>query len=233
MISQDVIIVDLIYLMIAILLSSLAIIFYVRFSFLIEKRWISDVRNLLDNLLASYLNEHDQLIAEKTKSRIKRIAKDKKKKQILLEELISICQNFSGSYSLKALELHKELQLHRLSIAKVRSRKWNRKIEGLVELSFMRHEDSSADITKLLQDKSIHVRRQAKIALVELEHIKGLKKLADYPTAMSQWTFLSILAIMHRYPIKITKSDLETLESSPVKNIQALAFHLDQYSIIS
>ena len=231
MIFGDRFILDIIYILLLFASIFLAIILYTRFNHLINRRWKNNQRNLVQTLLAKYVNAPSASEAMKIKKRLIKISKSRQQKQILLDEVSDIYDNFNGRCSDMVKDLYDEMALFKISIKKLKNTRWHNKIEGIVELSTMNHRKAYDLIVPLLQHKNKDVRRTAKIALVELKKAKGLDDLAKLPTEMSDWTSLSIISILHRSPVKLTNTELERLKRADSQSMRSLATHLEKHSL--
>ncbi|WP_421872204.1 hypothetical protein [Marinoscillum sp.] len=232
MIFDDAFILNVISLIAILAVIFLLIILYTRANHVIDKRWKNNLRGLFQTLLASYVNTNRESETEKIKKRIIKLTKTRERKQILLEEVADLYDNFSGVCSHRAIELYNDLSLYNLSLAKLRSSRWHKKMEGIVELSTMGYKKASDLIVPLLYHQNQDVRRTAKVALVELKKSKALDDIAKLPTEMSDWTSLSIIAILNRNPVKLSKAELERLKLSPSDSMRSLASHLEKHSLI-
>jgi hypothetical protein len=227
---EDQFIIEVIIAMVLMIILFLGLILYVRFSYVIDRRWKKSMLDILQTLLAKYVNCKDEKEILKLKKRIVKLSSSKGKKELLLSLIMNLYNNFSGSYSDSAEHLYTELKLYKISLMKIRQRRWHVKIEGIVELSTMDFKDAADSIIPLLTHRNVEVRRQAKIALVKLNKLDGLKELVDHPSKMSEWTYLSILSILHHDAVRVDKSDLEYLRKSKIESILALSDHLEKHS---
>ena len=249
---DDVLLLRTIYVLVGFAVLFLLFIFYVRFSYVRERRWRRSVRSLCQQLLARYVNLHEEeeiaAVRKRIKKvanlheeeeiaavrkRIKKVANSPEKRQILLEEVIELYNNFNGVASDRVKKLYKEMRLYELSVRKVESFIWHENIEGIVELSLMNYGKGVKYIRPLLLHSNREVRRKAKIAIVELNKIEGLRELAELPEEMSDWTYLSILSILKRSHSKINTTDLQVLKESESQSIRSLAGHLEKYMLVS
>lgn len=230
---DDVLLLRTIYVLVGFAVLFLLFIFYVRFSYVRERRWRRSVRSLCQQLLARYVNLHEEEEVAAVRKRIKKVANSPEKRQILLEEVIELYNNFNGVASDRVKKLYKEMRLYELSVRKVESFIWHENIEGIVELSLMNYGKGVKYIRPLLLHSNREVRRKAKIAIVELNKIEGLRELAELPEEMSDWTYLSILSILKRSHSKINTTDLQVLKESESQSIRSLAGHLEKYMLVS
>ncbi len=231
MIFEDRFILDIINILLLFAMVFLTIILYARFNHIIDRKWKNNQRNLVQTLLAKYVNAPTASESEKIKKRLVKISKSKPQKQILLDEVANFYDNFSGKSSDMIKDLYDEMALYKISIKKLKNFRWHNKIEGIVELSTMNHKKAYDLIVPLLRHKNNDVRRTAKIAIVELKKANGLDDLAKLTTEMSDWTSLSIISILHRSPTKLTKAELARLRLSDSQSMRSLAAHLEKHSL--
>ena len=150
---------------------------------------------------------------------------------MLLDELVQMCYSFSGVYEERSKELYYHFGLDKISIKKLNSSFTHRIVEGIIELSIVGDKSAYSSIVPLVDHYDIRVRKQAKIAMVEIGEIKGLMEMESRIGIMSNWTFISILSILHRSPFKLNKSQLETLKNSKNPATRRLTHYLDKYSV--
>lgn len=187
-------------------------------------------RSALIRLLSGVVNFPDQ--REQFTSEITQLLKEKWQYEILLDELLLMCYSFQGVYEDRSKELYYYFKLETFSQLKLNSRRWNEIIEGIIELSIIGDKDSYKKIIPFLDHKEWQVRKQAKIAIIELGEVKGLVEMESKMGIMSRWTFLSILSILHRSAFKITPSNLALLKKSKNPSMQKLIPYLEQYAVI-
>jgi hypothetical protein len=192
-------------------------------------RRIKRFESILLTLLSGAVN-HPERKQEYINS-ISRILKKRWQYQILLKSLKTMCYSFRGVYEDRSKELYKYFNLDQLSERKLKSVNWDERIEGVIELSVIGGHESYNKILPLLDDKELRVRRQCKIALVEIGEVNGLIEMESKMGAMSQWTFLSILSILHRSTFKINSKNLEILKSSKNPSIKKFLPYLEKYSV--
>lgn len=209
----------------------LSIILYTRFSYVMDRNWKASLTEFFQTLLAQYLNTESLIERDKIKNRIIHVANSRERRQILLNQIIQLYAHFSGSFSDLTKDLYQDLRLYRLSLKKIRSKSWHKKIEGMTELSLMNYRNAINMILPLLKHSNRDVRRHARIATIELQKSKGLKHLSHLSTEMSEWTYLSILSILHRTPFKLNQQEIKELKESESANIRSLVHHLEKHTI--
>lgn len=228
---EDRFIMEIIVVMLIMIIFFLGFILYIRFSYVLDRRWKKSLQGMFQTLLAKYVNTKDANEINKLKRRIIKLSKTKEKKEMLLKMIIDLYNNFSGSYSDSVEQLYHELKLYELSLKKVKNRRWHVKIEGIVELSTMDYREATQSIIPMLKHKNVEVRRQTKIALVKLNKLEGVKELMNHPSPMSEWTYLSILSILHRNSVRVNEHDLQELRRSKEASMLSLSDHLEKYSL--
>lgn len=206
----------------------LAIIVY-RLNYLLSKSRIRKFESALLNLLSGAVNHPEK--NQENKNRISKILKKRWQYEILLKYLKVMCYSFRGIFEDRSKELYMYFGLNELSERKLKSLKWDKRIEGIIELSVIGGHDSYNKILPLLDDKEIRVRRQCKIAIVELGEVNGLIEMEAKMGTMSNWTFISILSILHRSTFKISSKNLEILKKSKNPSMKKLLPHLEKYAV--
>lgn len=187
-------------------------------------------QSVLNGLLSKVINRYDQ--KEKYLTKIKAIVNSRWKKDLLLDQLVVMCYNFSGIYAVRSREVFDHFQLRQDCLKKLKSSKWNKIVEGIIELSIMDEKDGYELIEPLLDHDNYQVRKQAKIAIVEIDKIEGLMKMESRIGIMSRWTFISILSILHRNPFKLSQSNLDLLKQSKNPSTRRLSEYLGKYSVL-
>ena len=140
--------------------------------------------------------------------------------------LETIKTNFSGIYADKVFSIYKELELYTISYEKLRRSSWHSKIQGMYELSTLEYDDAYDEISTLLNHKNDNVKRNARVSVVQLRKNKAFLTLKDIEGNMSRWTFINILAILKRTPMKLTKGELAQLQADQNPYMRELASEL-------
>ena len=206
-----------------------SILIYVRGFYILSNKISEQHKSVIQDLLALYVNNIDTDEKQIIHNKLRALSKKELTAQILLNELMDVLDNFSGKTANSVIELYHQFQLHRLSIKKIKDERWSKKIEGIVEISSMEYIDGEKYLINLLNHSNKHVRRHAKVGLVELKKIKGLIDISKAPSIMSEWTYISILSILHRYPFRLEKTELKELENSTDQSIINLTNHIKKH----
>ncbi|MES2592460.1 MAG: HEAT repeat domain-containing protein [Bacteroidota bacterium] len=120
---------------------------------------------------------------------------------LLLDSLITLHRNYSGTYSQKIELFYSESALIQETYKKLNSRKWPVKCEAIIELAEMNIVDSHQLIQKYVRAKNLTLRQEAIVALVKLRGLDGLSFLVNYNEMLSDWMQLNLLAVIkNNYP---------------------------------
>ncbi|HET8859609.1 HEAT repeat domain-containing protein [Marivirga sp.] len=165
-------------------------------------------------------------------SKLKKFLKSDKDYRVLVDLLTSLSYNFSGEYFKRSKAIYDDFQLEHYSIKNLGSTSWDRVVEAIIELSVLGTEKHTKNILPLLDHHNFHVRRQAKIAIVEIGKGKGLMQMEHKIGVMSSWTYISLLAILHRTPFKLGANDLDKLQNSKNPSMRKLSAHLRRFSVV-
>ena len=204
-------------------------IFTYRIRYILFNKKQQKFRSTLLSLLSATLNYPEK--SDKYKKQLNQLVRNTWQKEMLLDELIQMCYSFSGIYEERSKELYYYFELDKISIKKLDSTFTHRIVEGIIELSIVGDKSAYSTIIPLVDHHDISVRKQAKIAMVEIGEIKGLMEMESRIGIMSNWTFISILSILHRSPFKLSKVQLETLRNSQNPATRKLTHYLDKYSV--
>lgn len=197
--------------------------------FLIRRKRKEKLTSTIHTILAKYVNHSDKKAHYLNK--LEHVITRKWHRELLLQAILKMSYEFTGQYRECATEIYRHFKLRKLSHKKLYSRQWEKVVAGIIELSILKDEKAYSKILKLLDHPRFHVRREAKIAIVELEKINGLIDMKERIGIMSEWTYISILAILHRTAFKMKESQLMELKTAKNPATRKLASHLDTYSV--
>lgn len=170
------------------------------------------------NYLSAYLLGKEDI--SKALLKIKR----RRKKQFLVNEIVSLYRNLEGSIADKLSTAFFSLKLFELSKRKLRSNKTSLKIEGLREISEMQIQTTGNDVRKCLLHKEAIIREEALIALARLNYPVKLDYLRDYEAPLNLWLQIRLQYVFQKYPNKEDLPDFSELLKS--FNISIIAFGL-------
>jgi len=128
------------------------------------------------------------------------ILRKKKALDIVLDELILLRKSFNGSAGYNLEKLYRQLQLNKLSLRKLQSRRWHIKIKGIQELASMKQEQHLNNITQYINHSNQYIRTEAQTALVRYWGYEGLQFLdfTDYP--VTEWQQLNLMHLLLQQP---------------------------------
>lgn len=195
----------------------------------IVSRWDNYIEKLtskIENTLVDFLvNENDQ--SQKALTNIKKFSTFQRSQSILIDLLLKLNHNFSGVYDDKIYDLYETLELHKVALAKLRSRKWDEKVRGIYELSTLEYEEAFDEITKYINHKRPSVKRSARVAIVKIKKKEGLFILNNLEGKMSYWTYINVVATLKRHPVKLTDEEIDIIKSSKNKYMHILVKELE------
>ncbi|MCB0686250.1 MAG: hypothetical protein KDC53_06990 [Saprospiraceae bacterium] len=207
----------------------LIVVFLLKFINTYQSNHALRIKHLLHQLLVDYLLG-DSLERKQIIEKIQRLNKSRFNKKILIDELLILTNNFSGIYAARVFQLYKDLQLNELSLNKLRNPIWHQKLRGMYELSTLEYSEAFDEISDLIYHPHGEVRRNARVSLIKLKKKDALMTLKDLEGSMSQWTYVSIIAILKQNPIKLTGDEIRRLKSAQNPYVKTLAYDLEQFA---
>ncbi|MFT3739045.1 MAG: HEAT repeat domain-containing protein [Breznakibacter sp.] len=134
-----------------------------------------------------------------------KIASDKYRREVLVDQIIDISINLKGDAGEKLQKLYRDLMLDKDSIGRAYSRKWHVKVKGFKELAFMNVKDANEEIYKALQSKNDILRMEAQIALVRLSDENPFEWLYFQIRPFSLWEQITLHSLMIQHEIPAPK----------------------------
>ena len=123
--------------------------------------------------------------------------KSLKDKQIIIDVLIEGKRNFTGEGSIKIKALYQVLQLHKVSLHKIKYGSWYRRSVGLRELAFLGRRAYKTEIEKYINDNHQYVRTEAILSYMLLDDVNPFGFLMDLKYSFVRWDSLSIYYTMY------------------------------------
>lgn len=204
------------FLMLSVVIFSFTLI--VRFHNSLKEKIASKRRRKYHDYLSDYLLEKEDI--SKALLKIKR----RRRKQFLINEIVSLYRNLEGSIAGKLATAFYSLKLFELSMQKLRSNNTSLMIDGLREIGEMQIQTAGPEIRKCLQHKQPIIREEAVMALSRLDYPVKLDFLRDYDSPLNLWLQIRLQNVFQKYPNKEYLPDFsELLKSS---NISIIAFGL-------
>lgn len=144
----------------------------------------------------------DYLFGEAKPEELRTIASDNFRRQVLIDQMIDVSANLKGDAGVKLVELYKNLNLDKDSIARAKSIEWHLKIKGFRELAFMNIKDANMEIYESLNSPNEILRMEAQIALVRLNDDNPFEFLTHLTRPFSLWEQITLHELMVQHEIK-------------------------------
>jgi type II secretory pathway pseudopilin PulG len=203
------IVIELIWVLIAILLISIiAILIYLKFLRTILRRNEKSKKNLgkeFETNIITYLYSADedpskitpeqQLIIEHLKKETSKVYR----KDILIATMLKLTYEISGEMANSINKLYIETGLLDHSIRKVKTKKWNFIAQGIRELTLFEVKEVEELVKQHINHPRIEVRSEIQLYLVNLFHFNGLDFLNEIKTPISEWDQIQLLEVLQLF----------------------------------
>lgn len=113
--------------------------------------------------------------------------------RLLLKTVILLHEQYSGEYARRLETFYRVSGLGEVTRKKLRSRRWNERLEAVRDLAEMNVTELADAIAPLCYDRRPLMRMEAITAIVRLKGISALDMLGDYPYQLTDWTQVHIL----------------------------------------
>jgi len=124
-------------------------------------------------------------------------------RQIFIDELRFLHSNLYGETAYKLRDLYFNLGLHKDSLRKVFSRRWDTKSKGFREVAQLDVKDANDYIAGFTNSKNPIIRVEAQVAMVKLSDEEPLAFLNDLTYEMSDWEMINIYDTLVYHQINI------------------------------
>ena len=158
-----------------------------------EQKLRENYDGVIDTVFHEAIFEETPLHTILATEQYKVIFKEKKFRNMLVQNIIKLHFNYTGTAKQKLEELYRESGLLHFSYSKLRSRNWKKKCEGIRELSRMNIKDSFYDIYMCMWHSNDTLKLESLIGLLRLEGIDGLAIIKDYPNPINDWIQINLL----------------------------------------
>lgn len=177
-------------------------IFFFRNTLKGRARRLSEKKKELAPIISNFLFHDDSasLLEKKDYVELKIGIRDDLKgsafRKILSEILIDLQKDISGTVRDKVNALYYELELHLDAYKKLKSWRWERVSQGILELTQMQVVDAYPFIAKFINDKRGIIRKQAEISIVSLK-TEGIDYFLDTTRhSISEWQQLKLMEVL-------------------------------------
>jgi HEAT repeat protein len=123
--------------------------------------------------------------------------------EVLIENIISLNKKMKGDFKDKLKSLYRRLELDKISEAKVKRKKWDSIVTGLVQINEMDLEEYLPLVRKQLYSTNFHVRSTATATYLNLSREVDLTFLKNLRYPLSNWQQMNYLRIIkYLYPTR-------------------------------
>lgn len=119
-------------------------------------------------------------------------------RKLLSEMLLDLQKDLTGQSADTVRQLFRDLQLHHDCYDKLKSYRWPRISQGIHELTQMQVHEAYFPITRFLNDRRSIIRKQAELAIVELQEEGVNYFLNTTRSPISQWQQLKIIELLEQ-----------------------------------
>lgn len=145
----------------------------------------------------------DYLFGNADPEAFRKIASDRFRRQVLIDQMIDVSVNLKGDTQAKLVKLYKELELDKDSLERAASRKWHLKIKGFRELAFMGIREANDEIYKAINSRNEILRMEAQIALVRLSDKDPFEFLSHMKRPFSMWEQMTLHDLIVHHDIAV------------------------------
>lgn len=185
-----------------------------------KTRLLKIYQRRLTEMLFEENGEDDSRKLERVK---KRYLKDEESKEIMIGILLEQQRNFTGELNGRIKYFYEALELHKISITKIFSKKWHLIAIGIRELGLLGNKKSIEHIKPFTNHKYLIIRREAQMALVRQQGLDGLSFLDTLTYQLSEWHQLNLFETLAKVETKEKPKLAKYLDSN---NVSVICFAL-------
>lgn len=208
--------------------TSLFFLIIIRRSERIERRKrYNEYEVIIEKIFMSVIFLDRNYAAIKQDTEFTEIVKMKNFRKQMLKAIISLHQNYEGRYAQKLEVFYFESGLIKMSLASLKSKKWEVVCNGVQEIAEMKVTKAFPAIVKLSKTKNRILKITAIKACTKLNGNKGITHLKDHKDPIDLWTQVNIIAAFKR---KYTEDneDIEVLLTSGNSSVISLGLKIIQ-----
>jgi hypothetical protein len=116
--------------------------------------------------------------------------------EVLIESIISLNKKMKGEFKDKLKALYRRLELDKISESKIKRKKWDSIVTGMVEINEMDLEEYLPLVRKQLYSPNFHVRSNATATFLNLSREVDLTFLKNLRYPLSNWQQMNYLRII-------------------------------------
>lgn len=201
------------------LIMNLALIFSHRIRDLKREKTASRLKEKFENIISVVVFDLNPIPDPEG---LKRELKNKASANVFLETILGLHRNLSGESADALKALYINTGLDKLSLEKVRSKKWYIKAKGFREVSQMTISEGSDEIFRHLNSSNSILRIEARLAWIRL-HPENPFSFLDTPgVQITEWGKLNALAALMNHRIEVDSFERWLSSSNPEVVIFAL-----------
>lgn len=121
---------------------------------------------------------------------------------VLINLLLDIKKNLSGSSAQAILGIYDALALERYSVKKLRSFSWQKRAQAIRELGEMKRTGCILDIFRFIHSRNATLRQESFMALVRLQETNPFSFLDRYRETITPWMQLTIHAFLRHEDVR-------------------------------
>lgn len=145
--------------------------------------------------------------------------------EVLMDRIIGLNKKMKGDFKEKLKALYKKLNLDKISIESLNSRRWDRVAMGLVQINEMDLREALPKVKVHANSENFQVRSQAVATLLNLSEKVDLKFLRDQTFPLSLWQQMNYLRII-KFVSYQKNLNLEILFDSQNPSIRLFGYKL-------
>ncbi len=162
-----------------------------------RKEYLAFIENILFKHLFEDLSTGDIL----KNSRFSEMAKDPLFKRVAVKAIISLHDNYSGTYSKKLEKFFEESGLASYSVAKLESVHWSYIVEGVRDLSTLNQDAYYSRIASRITHSHELVKTEVLLALIKMRGIEEIMKFQKTGLVLNDWIQSNILYVVKKHKI--------------------------------
>lgn len=124
---------------------------------------------------------------------LKEYLKKKRNRQFVIENLINIQKNLTGTAAEHIIKLYEHIELKKDSVKSFNSIAWHEKAKGIYQLYMMNQKDKMPDIFNHTDSSNEYVRMEAQTAIIGFQGFEGLIFLNTLTRPLNEWQQIKLL----------------------------------------
>lgn len=153
----------------------------------------------LDHLVTAYIFDEggrDEYLQE-LKDFLKR---DRGASNLLMKTMMDQLINFEGELKITLIDLYEKLNLVNYTRKKLHSRRWEKVVQGVREVSAFNQTRFNPDLLEIVRHRNKFLKMEAIVALLDSRKYNSLYLIANYPQRISGWEQLIITQKLKSLP---------------------------------